>query len=549
MNNFYLIFILSIIFLKSIYIYYFEEIWTNEINTNHKKNLILLIKIIFNIFIILYLIIELNINQVNFIIIIFNIFDVMFSLTNFICIYKNLNSKINIDENKKINIISLIPCYNEKISFVKKNIYSLIEQEKNINIKNDILIICDGLIKRNTTTLYDDLCKELNFTKEKNFYKNIEYDSWNGKNKLNILNGIYNNTNIFLCYKDNNRGKKDSLIIGEEFINSLNKYNYIYHTDADTISDKSCIINLLNTLENNEKVIGVSGIIKIFYNWDNKKSYINNCLKYCFSLMQEYQYFYSTIVRRFFFSNLGQTLCLPGCCNLIRINEKSKNAIEYYKNIPNVNNYIDLITCMQGTDKKYTSFLLYQGCQIKLNYNSYVYTEPPKTHQKFINQRRRWTSNTLFNGLKILKYKKINLIIRLITFFQVYKLYLTITKIFIIFYYFYKIFVVLQLDYIYNIFTFPINFYLIIYLMFILPVLYTHIFGFIFIKKYYITFFSFIINILVLWMSLIYQYIIMKMFITTTNFSWNKLIKKNKKIVDIEIVEEIIDKVEVVIIE
>lgn len=536
MISVYSYFLIFYVILNLIYLYFFEEIWTNKLKNNTKKNIIIIIKILFNIVTICFFILGNNIAQINLLIIGFNILDFFFVFFNLYFLYKNINYKIKIDTDKKINIISLIPCYNEKILFVKKNIDNLINQKKNDNIKIDILIICDGLIKRNNTTLFFDLCKELNYIEGKNFYKEIKYKVWNNdyNNKLTIFKGVYNNTNIFLSYKDGNCGKKDSLIIGEEFITSLDDYDYIYHTDADTISDENCIINLLNTLENNEKIMAVSGIIKIFYNWDYNKTFINNTLKYIFSLMQEYQYFYSIIVRRFFFSNLGQTLCLPGCCNLVRINEKSIKAMEYYKEFPDINNYIEFITSMQGTDKKYTSFLLYQGCHIKTNFNSYVYTEPPKNHSKFINQRRRWASNTFFNALKILKYKKINLFIRFITFIQVFKLYLTITRVFITIYYFYKIFFVLQLDYIYNLFNIPINLYLIFFIIIIIPVIYTHFIGFIFIKKYYITFCSFLINILFFWMTLIYQYIIMKMFVTTTNFSWNKL-KNNKEINNKEI--------------
>jgi len=541
-------FLIFCIILNLIYIYFFEEIWTNKIKNNIKKNIILFLKIIFNLIVITFFLLGNDINQINLLVIGFNLLDVFFVFFNLLFLYKNINNKINIDENKKINIISLIPCYNEKVKFVKKNIDFLTNQTKTDNIIIDILIICDGLIERNNTTLFFDLCKELNIDDE-DFYKEIKYNVWNRdyNNKLIIFKGIYNNTNIFLSYKKKNCGKKDSLIIGEEFINTLN-YNYIYHTDADTISDKNCIINLLNTLENNEKIIAVSGILKIFYNWDYNKKFLNNSLKYIFSLMQEYQYFYSIVVRRLFYSNLGQTLCLPGCCNLVRINEKSIKAIEYYKEFPDTNNYIEFITSMQGTDKKYTSFLLYQGCQIITNFKSYVYTEPPKTHSKFVNQRRRWTSNTFFNGLKILKYKKINWFIRLISFIQVFKLYLTITKIFITLFYFYKILYVLREDYFLNLFNIPVNLYLIFFILILIPVIYTHIIGFIFIKKYYITFCSFLINILFLWMSLIYQYIIMKMFVTTTNFSWNKNIKKNVSD-EIQCDDVSCENVEIVIIE
>lgn len=526
--NIYLISIGILFISNGIYLYNFEKIWTNKLKNKLKKNIILILKIIFNLTIIGIIIFINKFYIINYFLIIFLIFDFIFIIYNILNIYKLFKQKnIQID-NKKINIICLIPCYNEKKNLVLKNINSLCKQNKNNlkNIKIDLLIICDGLVERNNTTLFDELKEELNVDEE--IFKIMKYKNWQNDelNEIIILKTKYKDSNIFLSYKKKNYGKKDTLIIGEEIINDMN-YDYIYHTDADTFSDENCIINLLNTLEQNKELTAVSGILKVYYNWDYNKNYLNNFIKYIFSQFQEYQYFYSIIVKRLFFSNLNQTICLPGCCNLVKITDKTKLALELYKSKPDYDNYIDLISSMQGTDKKYTSCLLYYGCKSNLNIFSYVYTEPPKTHTKFINQRRRWSSNTFFNSFILLKYKNVHYIIKLFIFFQIFKMYLTIFKLFIFLFYFYNIFFIQQIDY----FKLSINFikdYNIIYFLILIPIIYTHIIGFIFIKKYYKTFFSFIINIFFFWMSFIYQYIILKMLATTTNFSWNKMKVENE---------------------
>ena len=160
-------FLIFCIILNLIYIYFFEEIWTNKIKNNIKKNIILFLKIIFNLIVITFFLLGNDINQINLLVIGFNVLDVFFVFFNLLFLYKNINNKININIKKKINIISLIPCYNEKVHFVKKNIDHLTNQTKSDNITIDILIICDGLIERNNTTLFFDLCKELNIDEER----------------------------------------------------------------------------------------------------------------------------------------------------------------------------------------------------------------------------------------------------------------------------------------------------------------------------------------------------------------------------------------------
>ena len=120
MISVYSYFLIFYVILNLIYLYFFEEIWTNKLKNNTKKNIIIIIKILFNIVTICFFILGNNIAQINLLIIGFNILDFFFVFFNLYFLYKNINYKIKIDTDKKINIISLIPCYNEKILFVKK---------------------------------------------------------------------------------------------------------------------------------------------------------------------------------------------------------------------------------------------------------------------------------------------------------------------------------------------------------------------------------------------------------------------------------------------
>ncbi|CAM9567280.1 unnamed protein product [Sphacelaria rigidula] len=107
-------------------------------------------------------------------------------------------------------------------------------------------------------------------------------------------------------------------------------------------------------------------------------------------MMQDFQYFFSLIVRRMTESLLNSTTCLPGCSNMIRIGTRTDIAIEKYGNLPTkTSSLLQTVTRMQGTDRRYTTLLLRQGANLQMNLRAFVRTEPPPKAKSFINQRRR----------------------------------------------------------------------------------------------------------------------------------------------------------------
>ncbi len=445
---------------------------------------------------------------------------------------------------KETNICCLIPVYAEAVNMVKANLDSLSNQNLPENVNVTLFVICDGLVvgKNNERSLYEELSDIVIFEDNTEYRK--DFITWKSQqpNELIAKKGKYNGVNIILSYKKNNSGKKDSLIIGEEEINLMDM-EFVYHTDSDTVADKDCLRQLLYSLQNDETLDGVSGLIRTFYN-DNDpedKSW-SKMMEKLFCLMQEYQYFHSVILRRLAESCLKSTVCLPGCVNMIRLGEKSEIAITNYAKLPDKNDYIDTITTMQGTDRKYTSLLLKQGAKLCLNVRAVAFTEPPVTYKSFVNQRRRWSSNSFYNSLRILSYKKINKYIRLSSMLDIIRLYTTMFRLLSYFSFFYFIITNRVSWFIYIISTCIV----------FIPYVYTNIIGMILLPDYKKLFLSFLINITWVWMPLVYSYTIIKMFFTTTDFKWgteNTIVNKEEQLeIIIEDIEQPIEKVETSII-
>lgn len=279
-----------------------------------------------------------------------------------------------------------------------------------------VVLIFDGL-GGSTTHLFDFIHSLIEFD------AGVEegerwYLNWKSmeETKLMYRVGRYNDTTVILSHKQENSGKKDSLIIGERFITreipemksvGVTRVDFIYHTDGDTTSDENCLNEMLKCLVDDDDLDGVSGF---------QRTYMKegaSCVEGGFVMMQDFQYFFSLIVRRMTESLMNSTVCLPGCSNMIRISERTDVAIAKYGNLPVSNeSLLQAVTRMQGTDRRYTTLLLRQGSNLQMSWRAFVHTEPPLSVTSFVNQRRRWSSNSFFNSIVVLYASKIPLYIR-----------------------------------------------------------------------------------------------------------------------------------------
>lgn len=216
----------------------------------------------------------------------------IFSIKN-ICIKQKKAQK---NEYSKRSIAFLVPCYNENEHELNNTINSIKSQTDLETNKKMLFIICDGRIKgheSNMTT--DNVLKNMLKDKTTNtmYFKNA-YTTWTGeKNNLEILYGYVDNLPFIVFIKDNNIGKRDSLVLirsllynynnnisnnslssdFENFfknyidISGINNFDYVVGTDADTVFDNACTSNLLREMASiihSQKVVNGKVNIKLY---------------------------------------------------------------------------------------------------------------------------------------------------------------------------------------------------------------------------------------------------------------------------------------------
>ena len=478
-----------------------------------KKNLLFAIYILFNA---LLAVLLLQINYGYLIVALFvvggHIRDVLSVVYQLFHIRKVLGPCPDIANNEQSSstICCLVPVYKEDPQMLKKNLDGLTTQNLPENTKVLILLVFDGLGEHNTE-LYDfvvELVDDLGFGYEEERL----YQNWKSKEDAKLVYNVgrYNNTTVVLSYKQNNSGKKDSLIIGEKFITTgipeiksidAARIDFIYHTDGDTVSDKNCLKEMLKSLTNDPKLDGVSGLLRAYGREDTSWS------ERAFVMMQDFQYFFSLIVRRMTESLMNSTTCLPGCSNMIRIGPKTEVAIQKYTNLPaDENSLLQTVTRMQGTDRRYTTLLLKQGSNLQMSWRSFVHTEPPLNASSFINQRRRWSSNSFFNSIVLLYSKNIPLYVRTSSLFDIARVFTTLFR--FVSYFCFWLFIR----------EFSLTNLVFLSLFIVFPYIYAFAWIFCIIPEWKQMLLGFLLNKVA--MPFLSTVAVTKMFLTSTNFAW-----------------------------
>ncbi len=403
------------------------------VSINVKKNILFLVYILFNILLgVVLLLVDNGFIYVSFFILSGHVRDFISVLIQVLFMFKVVKKLPEIPEDKKIDMCCLIPVYNEDELLVEKNMISLTTQKLSKGTNVFLMMIFDGLTGKNRK-LFGYIEKIISFEKDKAYNKFFE--NWKSKKNTKLLYkiGTYNGVKVVLAYKSVNSGKKDSLIMGEKFCSEISgvedlpmdEIGFIYHTDGDSISDENCLNELLKSLVNDENLDGVSGMLRAY----GKSS--NTITQRAFVAMQSFQYQFSLLVRRQTESLMNSTTCLPGCCNMIRMGEKTDTSLAKYMSLPVRDvNLLQTITRMQGTDRRYTTLLLKQGANLQMNWRASVYTEPPLGATSFVNQRRRWASNSFFNSVVLMYSNNIPLYIKMSTFIDICKIFSTIFRFF-----------------------------------------------------------------------------------------------------------------------
>lgn len=333
--------------------------------------------------------------------------------------YKHLFTDLSIpkanlsDEIKRV--VAFVPVYKETIEQLSRTVDSIL----NNNIAPHYVLTC---IVSDGKGDYKDIVQNIIVSKMGLYYKN-----WRGEDvSANVFFGTRNDRHILLIEKDQNFGKKDSIVLANNIFNysnnnsltahfkqeistdllnifGVNEFDYMFAIDADTTIDNHTISCLIDSIIKRNAIAscGIANVDKSSGNW-----FWNN--------LQNFQYLYGQYTRRTTEDLFGQVLCLPGCVSLFKLTPNTIDAQTLYSQIPDATDMVISSVQYVGTDRRYTGSLLYTNSDAKIVMDTRcnAYTIPPQSSQQYLSQRRRWCQNTYFNTMVNIIAPNINPILR-----------------------------------------------------------------------------------------------------------------------------------------
>jgi chitin synthase len=352
------------------------------------------------------------------------------------------------------NYIYIVPCYTETKQELVKTLNSIVLQR---DVKNDIrsiLIVCDGS-SQNKNNICDKVLKEiLNITDEPS--EDYKYTTWDKKeNLVKIYKAYYSYLNeslpVILLIKDQNYGKRDSLVLIRNF---CYKYNQSLLLDSESIVDSeeqsNLIVEMINNLSyiyGNEEInyiIGIDADTAFDYNCSyeliksiHDSSDIHGCVGYVdieptsffyspFILYQYAEYMFAQCLRRHAQSLITQKVnCLSGCVQILRVSKETcgDEILKVFNYLPAAEeNIFNHIRSYASEDRNHVCNLLslYPYAKTVQNLDAVAYTTVPTSWSVFLSQRRRWSLGANANDMLLIYLPDIFLVERISAFINVF---------------------------------------------------------------------------------------------------------------------------------
>jgi chitin synthase len=338
------------------------------------------------------------------------------------------------------NYIYVVPCYNESELELRYSLNSLVEQRIVSGDKRMIVIICDGRVKGAGNDFSTDIIlKDLLDIDGIGFF--YEYTTWTGeKNIIREYKSDYSHHGItlpvILIVKENNVGKRDSLVLirricylyntqevpetDADFMSRMaldletiytDKIDYIIGIDADTIFDYNCSYELIQGIEQDEKIHGCVGYVDIYKGMNFLSPFV---------LYQYAEYTYAQCLRRQAQANItNKVSCLSGCNQILRISketcgEKILNVFNYCPKEDD--NILTHIRSYASEDRNHVCNMLsmYPYVKTTQTLKALSYTVVPTSVKVFLSQRRRWNLGANSNDLLLIYLPGINIFERIL---------------------------------------------------------------------------------------------------------------------------------------
>ncbi|KNG52576.1 glycosyltransferase family 2 protein [Stemphylium lycopersici] len=245
------------------------------------------------------------------------------------------------------SFVYLLCCYNETYPEIMTSLVSLAEQKSVDSHKKAIIVVCDGrfsskgMAKTAAAHLKEDIIE-----RPSSIPMTQAYTAWDGVPiDAEIIKGEFRGLPIICIIKNENRGKRDGIVLARSFFYKFNQraskpslammspklfaelsdflekasiqsVDYIVGIDADTRFDPECVSSLIQTVREGEQIVGVTGCVQadpialgkftIAYLYQNAEYIVGQ---------------YRRRLRQNFTS--GKVTCLPGCCQLLRVVEST----------------------------------------------------------------------------------------------------------------------------------------------------------------------------------------------------------------------------------
>lgn len=348
--------------------------------------------------------------------------------------------------------VYVIPCYNESHEELQRSLHSLIEQRLVKADERLIIIICDGKVKGTGNTLTTDaILKDLLHTEGMGYY--YEYTTWDGSpNIICEYKVMYTyqaeTVPIILLVKENNYGKRDSLVLIRRICHAFNRFHnvaqscgtegedkavlhhmiasldqiftgkidYIIGIDADTVFDYNCTYELIQGLELDVNNHGCVGFVDIMPNMTAYNPFV---------LYQYAEYVYAQCLRRQAQANItNKVSCLSGCVQILRVSEETCGEkilkVFNYKPIA-TDNILTHIRSYASEDRNHVCNMLslYPHVKTTQALKAIAYTVVPTSVAVFLSQRRRWNLGAITNDILLVYFPGINIFERILAFVNV----------------------------------------------------------------------------------------------------------------------------------
>jgi chitin synthase len=357
------------------------------------------------------------------------------------------------------NYIYVVPCYNEGEEELRDSLTSLTYQQICEGDKRLLLIICDGIVKgKGNNSSTDIILKNiLGVDSVANYYT---YETWDGsKNVIRVYKGRFiNKIDYILCIKQENYGKRDSLVLARKWcynynfkeINKLEDnlendmyYNfkeifyinmdYIIGIDADTVFDYNCSYELIKEIDRDNNIHGCVGYVDI----SNKMNKLS-----LFTMYQYGEYTFAQCLRRYAQSYITKKVnCLSGCNQILRVSRETcgDKILAAFNRLPREDeNIFNHIRSYASEDRNHVCLMLSMYPYVKTiqNIKAVCYTRVPGSIRVFLSQRRRWNLGANCNDMLLTYLPGINIFERIsalvnVTTFSISPFILTATVFFI----------------------------------------------------------------------------------------------------------------------